>query len=195
MSDRSPWRATSGWAGLVPPDPSGATGLQIELIESVSLATIIVRAGQEAELARLVGPHFGCDLPGAGRVSFGRTGDLVWSAPGQWLIVAKSTEALADLPARLAAVAAVTDQGDSRALVRVSGPRSREALAKGVAIDLHPSAFSTGSAAVTKVAHLSVQIWQLDEAPAYMIAVPRSFAGSFWSWLSAACAPTAMVKS
>ncbi len=35
---------------------------------------------------------------------------------------------------------------------------------------------------------MSAYLWQVDEAPTYEIAVPASFAGSFWHWLSDAAA-------
>ena len=190
MSDRSRWRATSAWAkveqtGVV----RGGAGLGVELLDAVALATIIVRPNSAASLDALLNERLGCAAPEAGRVGFGRDVDLVWSAPGQWLAVARSEHALSGLDTALDGVAAVTDQSDSRALVQIRGSEARDVLAKGFAIDLHPSVFSTGSTAVTKVAHLSVQIWQQDGAPTFMIAAPRSFASSFWSWLGGAAAP------
>jgi sarcosine oxidase subunit gamma len=160
--------------------------LAIELLDAASLATIVVRQGQDAELARRTEACLECGVPETGRVERGAVADLVWSAPGQWLAVSRADAAFKALAEQMGDVAAVTDQSDSRALVKVSGTSARNVLAKGVAIDLHPKSFRTGSSAVTKVAHLSVQIWQVDETPTYMIAVPRSFAGSFWSWLKIA---------
>jgi sarcosine oxidase subunit gamma len=52
-------------------------------------------------------------------------------------------------------------------------------------IDLHPSAFATGFAAATNVAHIGIVLWQLDDRPTYEFAVPRSYALSFWHWLEA----------
>lgn len=186
------WRPESAWAGIARPGRGGAAhgeaGIRVELGGSVRLATIIAHAGGEAELARLLEKSFGCRLPPAGRVSFGRDCDLVWSAPGQWLAVRAATGADTDLPGAVAGVAAVTDQSGSRALLHLSGSKARDALAKGFAIDLHPSVFTKGCTAITRVAHISVQIWQSDEAPRYTIAVPRSLAASFWSWLTSASA-------
>jgi sarcosine oxidase subunit gamma len=64
----------------------------------------------------------------------------------------------------------------------------REALAKGVAIDLHPRAFKTADAAATLVSHVAVQLWQVDDAPTYELAVARGFALSFWHWLATSAA-------
>jgi sarcosine oxidase subunit gamma len=64
----------------------------------------------------------------------------------------------------------------------------RDALAKGFPIDLHPRAFRTGFTAVTSAAHIGAQLWQIDDAPTYEIAVARGFALSFWHWLEASAA-------
>ena len=72
--------------------------------------------------------------------------------------------------------------------MRISGPRARDALAKGVHIDLHPSAFLPGDAAVTAVAYIGVHFWQVDAAPTYEFAMFRSFAVSFGEWLVDAAA-------
>ena len=92
------------------------------------------------------------------------------------------------LLAPLAAHAAIVDQSHARTLIRVCGPRVRDALAKGVALDLHPSAFTPGDTALTSVAHIGIQLWQTDDAPTYAFSIPRSYAGSFWDWLLSAAA-------
>jgi methylglutamate dehydrogenase subunit D len=84
--------------------------------------------------------------------------------------------------------ATIVDQSHARTLLRISGPRVRDALAKGVAIDLHPSEFRTGDTAATSVAHIGVQFWQHDAAPTYVFCVARGYAGSFWDWLAVSAA-------
>ena len=73
-------------------------------------------------------------------------------------------------------------------MLRISGPRAREVLAKGCSLDLHRSVFKPGSAGTTPVALIDCVIWQVDETPSYDLAVPTSFAESFWSWLTASAA-------
>jgi heterotetrameric sarcosine oxidase gamma subunit len=191
VSEPSSWQPRSGWAGVAQAGrfgrAGGDPGVRLDLVDRQALATIIVRPGEEAALDRLMQERLAVALPATGRAAFAGDAGLVWSAPGQWLAVA-APASLADLPVHLAGIAAVTDQSDGRALVRVSGPAARAMLAKGVSIDLHPSVFAAGAAAVTSVAHIGIQLWQVDDAPTYMLAVPRGFAGSFWSWLTAAAA-------
>lgn len=55
-------------------------------------------------------------------------------------------------------------------------------------IDLHPSVFGPGSAAVTSIAHIGVCLWHAGDHAAYELVVSRSFAESFWDWLLGAAA-------
>ena len=61
-------------------------------------------------------------------------------------------------------------------------------LAKGCSLDLHPRVFKPGDAATTPIALIDCQLWQIDDTPSYDLAVPSSFAESFWSWLTASAA-------
>ncbi|MHB2208398.1 sarcosine oxidase subunit gamma [Methylobacterium sp. CM6257] len=188
----SAWQPRSAWAGIARNGRhgrlQGEAGIRLSLRDEIGLATIIVADDQETKLRQILAEQLGLLLPRAGKTSIEGEKGLVWSAPGQWLAVAEFRRDLAALAEILRGVAAVTDQSDGRALVRVSGRQARAMLAKGVAVDLHPRAFRAGQAAVTNIAHINAQIWQRDEAPTYDIAVARSFAGSFWSWLTHAAA-------
>jgi sarcosine oxidase subunit gamma len=88
----------------------------------------------------------------------------------------------------LTGLASLSNQSDGRTIIRVSGPKVRQALAKGVPIDLHPRAFRVGDTALTVVGHIGVHFWQLDETPTYEFAVFRSFSASLWEWLVASSA-------
>ena len=116
---------------------------------------------------------------------------LIGTAPGQWLAVAEddsSRQMLDALAKQLAGHAAITEQSDSKAVIRISGARARDVMAKGCSLDLHPRVFKPGDAATTAVALIDCQLWQIDDAPSYDLAVPSSFAESFWSWLTASAA-------
>jgi methylglutamate dehydrogenase subunit D len=76
-------------------------------------------------------------------------------------------------------------------LLRISGPRVRDMLAKGCMLDLHDRAFKVGDTAVTPIALLNVQISRLpdaDGAAVFDLAVTRSYALSLWPWLESASA-------
>lgn len=120
-----------------------------------------------------------------------RSGDVtyLWSGPASWLALADGDDpdfSLA-LAARLEGVAAVTDQSDSRAILRVQSLFARDALAKLLPIDLHPAVFTLDATAMTLAGHINVQIWRSGEN-SYDLACFRSFAGALYEALQAACA-------
>ena len=171
--------------------PAGAAGVVAREIKGVALATVTARKGRIADLAVAARSAFGVDLPLTPRRVEGREMAFVWSGPGQWLATCRAlpaTDIEMVLQAALAGRASIVDQSHGRTIVRVSGPRVRDALANGVAVDLHPSRFGTGDTAVTVVAHVNVHFWQIDAAPTYDFAVARGFAASFWHWLQASSA-------
>ena len=84
-----------------------------------------------------------------------------------------------DLAQRLKGLASISDQSGGRTVLRVKGARAREVLAKGLPIDLHPSVFGSGSAATSTISLMGVQLWQVDDAPTYDLAIFRSVSASF----------------
>lgn len=167
----------------------GEPGVTVRPGDDLALARMIARKGRAGDLAAAIRSRYGLDLPSTPRrVAQGGLA-FIWSGPGQWLAVAEDGRDLArELTDAIGAFAAASDQSDGLAVLRVSGPRVRDALIKGVGLDLHPRAFAPGDAAVTVIAHVGAQLWQLDDRPSYEIAVYRSFAGSLWRWLEASAA-------
>ena len=170
---------------------AGTTGLVIEERTDLAFASVAAKRGKRFALVNAVNTAFGIALPDGprratrGLVTFAGTG------PDQWIASAEGTDApgfAARVRARIGPFAAVSDQSDSRLVLRLSGPRVHEVLAKGVPVDLHPEVFKPGDVATTIVAYIGVQIDMLDDAPTYQLTAPRSMAGSFWSWLTASAA-------
>lgn len=179
----------SGLEELAVPGRHGTAGAGVTLAlrNDLAMAMVIARRGQQDRLAERVRNTFGIDLPTTPcRAEAGPTA-FVWSGPGQWLACAEGIEPQefeARLRSELAGAASVSDQSDGRAVVRIAGPRARDMLAKGVMVDLHPRTFGPGDAALTTIAYISVHLWQIDETPTFELAFYRSFAGSFWRWLT-----------
>jgi sarcosine oxidase subunit gamma len=149
------------------------------------------RNGRSAELRDAARSAFGVELPVAPKRIEGRDIAFVWSGPDQWLVCKhpaplQGMEAL--LMASFAGLASIVDQSHGRTVLRLTGPRIRDALAKGVPIDLHPRAFKAGDSAATLVSQIAVHFWQVDDRPTYEFAVARSLAASFWHWLEASAA-------
>jgi methylglutamate dehydrogenase subunit D len=181
--------------GIVAPGRYGrktaGPGVTVSEVRGAGLATVTVRNGRHAALLEAAQSGFGVELPATPKRVEGREFAFVWSGPDQWLACrhpapAEGMETL--LAAPFAGLASVVDQSHGRTLLRVAGPHARDALAKGVPIDLHPRAFKAGDAAATLVSHIAVQLWQIDDRPTYEFAVARSLAQSFWHWLEASAA-------
>lgn len=167
----------------------GESGVTVRPRDDLAMAKLIARKGRAGDLATVVCARYGLDLPATPKRV--EQGDLavIWSGPGQWLAVTEDRRDLArELTETVGAFAAVSDQSDGLAVLRISGPRARDALIKGVGLDLHPRGFAPGDAAVTVIAHIGAQLWQLDDRPTYEIAIYRSFAGSLWRWLETSAA-------
>ena len=93
------------------------------------------------------------------------------------------------LRATLGDLASVSDQSDGRTIIRVGGARAREAswrkACRSICIR---GAFRPGDAGDTTVATSACTLWQVDDTPTYELIVPRSFAASFWEWLTESAA-------
>lgn len=182
------WVRESAWAGLLSDArsgrPDGVAGLTVEPLEGLALASITAAPESGSTLPDRLEPAFRARPPDRPRVEKGPEAAFVWSGPDHWLAISKRP----DLQARLEEAAGdhgtIVDQTDSRAVLRLTGPRVRDVLAKGCPIDLHPLAFRLGDAAVTLISHVGVQLWRPDDE-GFVLAVSRSYTGSFWSWLSA----------
>lgn len=166
----------------------GALGVVMQERTGLQIATMAARRGQAPALAQAMRVFRGLDLPNAPR----RVGDaafaVLWAGAETWLVMAQDWpgDLEAALRSTFGAFAAIADQSDGRVVLRVSGARARDALAKGMAIDLHPRAFQPGDTALTLAAHIGVQIWLLDDTPCFELAAFRGYAGSLIDWLVSA---------
>jgi sarcosine oxidase subunit gamma len=170
---------------------AGDAGVIATEVADAGLAVVTARKGRLAALADATRGAFGVELAHTPRRVVGRDIAFIWSGPEQWLAHMEPAPAAgmeAVLAEPLAGLASIVDQSHGRTVLRVTGPRVRDALAKGLPIDLHPRAFKPGDTAVTSVAHIGVHLWQTDDRPTYEIAVARGFAVSFWHWLEASAA-------
>ncbi len=110
---------------------------------------------------------------------------MIGTGPGSWL--AMMEDAAGDwaetLQAQVAGLASVSDQSGGYLVHRFAGPGATAVLQRGVAIDLHPAAFPTGSVATTVIAHIGVILWRVDYDPSFDVAIFRSYADSFRRWI------------
>ncbi|MGH6864968.1 MAG: sarcosine oxidase subunit gamma [Methyloceanibacter sp.] len=169
----------------------GAPGVVIGERVGLGIATVTCRKGQEDALKGAMREAYGVELPLKPVVAQGRSVNFLGYGPGHWVAVSETLrngDLARNLKARLRGLASISNQSDGRAVIRVSGPRSRDVFAKGLPIDLDPRSFPLGSAATSVIGHMGVQVWQLDNTQSYDIAIFRSVSESFWRWLTSSSA-------
>lgn len=161
--------------------------VEIEALGDHTIFHIAARKEQGEALSQALTAAYGAAPPASPGIVTTSTASFVWAGPGQWLVIAaqNSPGGLAGSLAPLAdaGLASLTDQSDQRVLIRVAGNNARAVLAKGIPIDLHQRAFPAGSAAITHAAHIGVMIWRPDQSDAFVLACPRSYGASLWTWL------------
>jgi methylglutamate dehydrogenase subunit D len=178
-------RALSPWTQIAQPGRYGAPALVpgvVALLEQETAMTqIAARRGGMAALERWAQAELDIALPSPGRMTWRDGLAVIWSGPEKWLVVgAPGATDFARAPALC------VNQGHAVAMLTLAGPHRRDALAKGCMVDIHPDAFADGAVALTSIAHINLQLWRKGET--FVIAVPRSLAGSFWHWLEVSAA-------
>jgi sarcosine oxidase subunit gamma len=168
--------------------------------DGTGIASVLVRKGHLAELTQCVRARYGIELPrgprriGTGDIAFACTGPETWLATSD----ARGNALALSLKEEIGAAACVADQSSGYAILRMTGPRLRQTLAKMLPIDLHPRVFAPGDVASTTASHVGVTLWRLEDAtdgsPVFEIAVFRSLAGSFWHTLTVSAAEYGFVR-
>lgn len=161
--------------------------LTITPLDGLGIASVMARKGIDREA---IGAAMGMDLPRGPGATFAGPRTAVGTGPGTWLLFTDNAapDFAEMLGGTLAGLASVSDQSSVHVVRRLSGPHARTLLQRGIAIDLHPDVFRTGTAAATVIAHIGVILWQVDDLPSYDAATLRSYDRSFEHWLEQAVA-------
>jgi len=164
--------------------PTGIASTTITARRPLAMASLSARHGAANGLAQATLQAWGVTLPVTPhRVD---TGELafIWMGPERWLVTSEQGRELAPtLRTALPDLVYLTEQGDGRAVIRIAGPRARDALAKILPIDLHARAFGPNATALTLAAHIGVQIWRVGDADCFEVSVFRSLAADLLDWL------------
>lgn len=190
---------TSAFAGLPAAQGSGGGVIATER-DGLGIARIAARSGQAAKVSELLRAQFGVEPPnGPSRASRGDVG-MAGIGPAAWLATRDGAgNAFAhSLRSLLGDCAAVADQSDAYAILRLAGPKVRETLAKLTPIDLHPRSFRVGGVAQTVCGYLNVTLWRLEDTPrrdpAFEIWAGRSLAVSLHQAISHSAAEFGFVR-
>jgi sarcosine oxidase, subunit gamma len=154
---------------------------------------IALRVDPKSPAAERIGTALGAMLPHQpGDVVHAGNVLVLWLGPDEWLLVgSEGGEAIQDTVTAAAAGehAAVVDISAHRTILEVSGPKARELLNKGCALDLHPRSFEAGRCAQTMLAHAGVILLCRDAAqPRFWVFVRSSFSRYLADWLCDAAA-------
>ncbi|MBI1200646.1 MAG: sarcosine oxidase subunit gamma [Phenylobacterium sp.] len=184
--DTTPRSAFDGLLPLAGPHD----GLEVIDRDGCGLATLVVRRDARKALRAALISQYGVELRDGPVVSRGARISLIGTGADSWLAVSAGPNAglYADLAARLAGCASLSDQSDGYGLLGVRGANAATVLQRLLPIDLHPDAFPVGAAAATLAAHIPLLLWRSGEAE-FEVAVFRSYAGSFIHALDGAARP------
>lgn len=164
--------AKSALAGTAPLTLAGVTLSEIAVDPITSIAPF---AGQDAAVAKALG----LALPAPNRFTEAKGARLAWTGRGQYFLIG------APAPEGLAGFAALTDQSDGWAALRLEGSGVEAALARIVPVDIRLAAFPEGAALRTAFNHMNAVLMrtgpQTDE-----ILVFRSMARTAWHEVEAA---------
>lgn len=109
-----------------------------------------------------------------------------------WITGPSHDEILRDLNVEsIGKDAVITQLGDGRTVLRITGPESNLLLNCGLPVDLDPEAFPANAFAQSAIHHMHVLVHRVDLAgePVFDVYVSRELAVSFWEWLTEAAAP------
>ncbi len=176
-------------------EPVSSPGLRIEELPFLTQIDLRVEPGSDtaADIALALGVPLptepgtfastGTDVSPSGTAA--NDTRVLWLGPDEWLVVGPAGGT--GLEARLRAAAgtghaAVTDVSAQRTVLLVTGPRARDLLSHGCALDLHPRAFGPGRCAQTVLARAQV-VLAARENGGFHVFVRPSFADYLVAWL------------
>ena len=167
-------------------------GPEVKIAERRDLGIIQVAAfaGEAEGVAVAVGQASGVRPSSAACSAVCEDGTAaIWVGPDRWLIVEKADRDLERLlrAALPAGQAAITNQGHSRCVLRLTGPEARNVLRKGTTLDLDAARFSPGEARTTGLFHINALLHCRSEDH-FDIYVARSFGRSFFELITHAAA-------
>lgn len=139
-------------------------------VTPAAITSVSAYQGQEKALSAALKKAHGIAFPQPNRTSAKGDAICVWTGRGQAMLLG-----VAD--AGLAAHAALTDQSDAWAVMRLEGTHSEAVLARLVPVDLRERVFPPGHTARTQLFHIACSITRTG-ADAFDIMVLRSFGAS-----------------
>lgn len=175
------------------------TDLDIGLVEPILRIGVAPFHHERETVNRLLVDHFGLRLPNPGYFETAGEIAVVWTDSRSWWIE-KAIDGqggdaafLDEVRRLLRGAASIVDRSHGLTALRVGGPRARDLLAKGCALDLHPRGFGIGRCAATEIAHAWTHLRQLA-ADDFLLLTPRSYAEDLLAWTERAARSLRLVS-
>lgn len=165
----------------------GPDGL-VAVTELPFLTQLNLRFDPSAPAASRLASELNLDLPATGRATERGDRRLLWLGPDEWLLITdpqpdrERGELLDQIRLLLGEDGAVTDTSGQRTALSLTGTAAVELLAKGCAIDFHPTVHGVGSCVQTLLAQTGSTIVRLGSHE-FLLLVRQSFADYLADWL------------
>jgi heterotetrameric sarcosine oxidase gamma subunit len=153
-------------AGLLPLTHGGVTVSEVAL---GALTSVSAWRGKDKDLSEALKAAHGMAAPSTGRATGKEGARAIWFGHDTLLLAGPHPDA------KLATLAALIDQSDAWACVRIEGDGTETVLARLVPVDLRASVFKRGHTARTLVGHMSASVTRIADS-AFLILVFRSMA-------------------
>ena len=164
---------------------AGGPGITLRERPNLSIIQVAAYADTAEKTGTVIQSLVGAFPPEPNRSVMFDSTQICWIGPHKWWIIETDQRHHAEsIASRLGNSAAVTTQGHGRSCSRLSGPSARDLLPKGCTLDFHPRLFSAGHCAQTSLGHANTLINCIDDEPIFDLFVLRSYAVSFWEWIT-----------
>jgi len=130
--------------------PVTAGGVTLAELPPALITSIAPFEAKQAAVARVL-KSLGLGWPRPGRMIARGDACCLWSGRGQAMLIGAGA-------AGLEGIAALSDQGDGWARMRIEGAHSEAVLARLVPVDLSPAAFGKADVARTALGHMMLLI-------------------------------------
>jgi sarcosine oxidase subunit gamma len=133
------------------------------------ITSISPHKSREKDLSAALKVAHGLAFPAPGRSTGKAAARVIWFSQGQALLIGPRPDT------GLGEFAAVTDQSDAWAVVRLEGARAADVLARLMPLDLRANVFKRGHTARTELAHMMASLTKVGDK-SFQIMVFRSMA-------------------
>lgn len=148
--------------------PLNIGDMTVSEVEAGVMTSVAPYKGLDAKLSEALKAAHGMAAPAPNRATGKAGARAVWFGQRMLLLIGPAPDA------GLAQHAALTDQSDAWAVVRLEGAGAADVLARLTPIDLRPAVFKRGHTARTDLRHMMASITRVGDA-AYQVMVFRAF--------------------